>query len=229
VNKILPGTIGLLGGTFNPVHTGHLRLAIEVREALALSRIDFLPAKSPPHKRHDNLLDYRLRMQMVCNATAQVDGLGACAIEGDLPEPSYSLLTIQHLQTHNPNTCYAFILGSSDLLTLPQWYQGLQIPYTVDLIVAGREGLDNSAMFLFLRQHWDYAYLADDVLAITGGRRIFFVSIPRIDISATLIRKKFCQNQEVFGLVPENVRQCMLENKSKIQQCWSVYNHRENV
>lgn len=222
MNKTLQGVVGLLGGTFNPVHIGHLRMAIEVRETLGLDRIDFLPAKSPPHKEHQDILDYDLRLNMVADAIAGINGLGLCAIESELPVPSYSWATIKRLQDRDAKTRYAFVLGSSDLLTLLEWHQGRQIPFLTDLIVVGRERVDNVAVFAFLQQHWESTYISENVLGIKNGRTVFFIDIPRMDVSATLIREKFCQNQEIAGLVPDVVRMYMLCNKEGIQQRWSV-------
>lgn len=218
--KKLQGAVGLLGGTFNPVHNGHLRMALEVREALDLARVDFLPAKSPAHKAGDNLLDYSLRLRMIADAISGVDGLGICTIEGQLPEPSYSLVTLMHLQNIEPKVPYAFVLGSNDLLTLLQWHQGRQIPYITDLIVVGRAGVDQQAVYEFLDQHWDCERVSDHMFHVQGGRRIFFVPIPRLDISSSLVRKKICLGQEIFGLVPDLVRQCLLARLNSIQNCW---------
>lgn len=220
--SLLEGSVGLLGGTFNPIHVGHLRMAIEVRESLGLERVDLVPAKVPPHKTGHDLLDYGLRLELAREAVENVNGLGVCAIEGDLPEPSYSHATLERLQTLSPDTNYVFLLGGGDLLTLPQWRRGLEIPCMTDMAVVERDDVGWSALALFLRRHWECEQLADNVFRLRGGRRIFFVPIPRMDISASLVRKRFCQGREIRGLVPDAVWRRMKAGPDLFRQRWSL-------
>lgn len=215
------GAIGILGGSFNPVHNGHLRMAIEAREALGLSRVELLPAKVPPHKGESGLLQFELRLSLLRDAVQGVAGLGVCALEGEMPVPSYSFATLARLRELHPAGAFVFVLGSTDFLTLPQWHRGLELPLVTDLAVVDRLGLGQEAVDGFLDTHWDWSAEEDGVRRIAGGRRIVLAPMARLDISASMVRKKFCAGLEISGLVPEAVRGRMLADPHLFKDCWN--------
>lgn len=216
------GSVGILGGSFNPVHNGHLRLAIEVRETLGLARVDLLPARVPPHKIDAGLLDFELRLELVGLAVAAVPGLGVCALEGEMPVPSYSYATLNRLRETQPDTNHVFILGGTDLLTLPEWHRGLEIPLLTDLAVALRGDTDTADLEGFLAAHWDARSDGPGVFRIAGGGRVAFVTAPRLDISSSLVRDKFLHGRELCALVPDRVRQRMLAAARHFADRWSA-------
>lgn len=215
----LRGSVGILGGSFNPVHNGHVRMAVEVRETLGLSRVDFLPAQVPPHKSVSGLLDFSLRLELLLLAVRGIDGLAVSALEGDLPVPSYSYSTLEYLQRAHPEVNYAFIMGSGDFLTLPSWYRGLELPLLSDIIVVQRQDVELEAVDRFLDEHWQWTDAGHGVRRMPSGRRVFLISIPRLEISASLVRERFLAGRELAGLVPQNVRQRMLGD-SAFAACW---------
>ncbi len=216
----LAGSSGILGGTFNPVHNGHLRMALEAREALGLSRVDLMPARVPPHKGAAGLLDFATRLALLREAVEGVDGLGVSDLEGDMPAPSYSHVTLSHLQEMSPGENRVFVLGSTDLLTLPEWHRGLELPLLTDMAVVDRLGLGLDTVDRFLDTHWKWKEEGPALRRIEGGRRIAFVPMPRLDISASMVRDKFCAGLETSGLVPEAVRRRMREEPRAFLDCW---------
>jgi len=222
VSSPFAGSTGILGGSFNPVHNGHLRMAIEAREALGLKRVDLLPAKVPPHKGEAGLLDFGLRLSMLRMAVQDVEGLGVCALEGEMPVPSYSYSTLARLRETDQATNFVFVLGSTDFLTLPQWHRGIELPLVNDIAVVDRLGLGQDAVDACLDAHWDWFAESGGVRRIAGGRRVVLVPMARLDISASMVRKKFCAGLEPSGLVPEAVRGRMLAEPRFFKDCWNL-------
>ncbi|GAB6112424.1 nicotinate-nicotinamide nucleotide adenylyltransferase [Desulfomicrobium salsuginis] len=216
----LAGSVGILGGTFNPVHNGHLRMALEAREALGLARVDLMPARIPPHKGEVGLLDFDTRLGLLREAVEGVDGLGASDFEGGMPVPSYSFATLTRLRELAPNVNHVFILGSTDLLTLPEWHRGLELPLLADLAVVDRMGIGLDRVDGFLDEHWRFEKEGPGLRRIAGGRLVAFVSMPRQDISASMVRDKFCAGLETSGLVPEAVRRRLRGEPRVFLDCW---------
>jgi nicotinate-nucleotide adenylyltransferase len=214
--------VGILGGSFNPVHNGHLRMAIEARETLDLARVDLLPAKVPPHKGASGLLDFDLRLALLRLAVDGVSGLDVCALEGEMPVPSYSHATLTRLQELFPDTGFVFVLGSTDFLTLPDWRKGLELPLLSDIAVVDRLGLGQDEVDRFLDTHWDWRKEGSGVRRIAGGRRVVLATMARLDVSASLVREKFCAGLEISGLVPDAVRERMLAEPHVFMDCWNL-------
>jgi nicotinate-nucleotide adenylyltransferase len=214
--------VGILGGSFNPVHNGHLRMAIEAREALDLARVDLLPAKVPPHKGEAGLLDFGLRLTLLRLAVDGVSGLDVCGLEGEMPVPSYSHATLTRLGELFPATGFVFVLGSTDFLTLPDWHKGLELPLMTDIAVVDRLGLGQEAVDRFLDEHWEWSVEGPGVRRIAGGRRVVLATMARLDVSASLVREKFCAGLEVSGLVPDAVRERMLAEPQVFRDCWNL-------
>lgn len=221
-DQVLVGAVGIFGGSFNPIHNGHLRMAIETREALNLSRVDFTPAHVPPHKSELGLLPFALRLELTREAVAGVEGLGVSSIEAEVDGPSYSFETMARLRAAAPAARFAFIMGSTDFLTLPEWHRGLELPLTTDIVVADRIGLDLPAVDRFLGAHWTWSEEGARVRRISGGQRVVFLPIPRLDISASLVREKFLQGRDVSALVPEAVRRRMHAEPHLFHHFWTI-------
>ncbi len=103
--------IGILGGSFNPVHNGHVRMAIEVLERLSLDRVELVPAKQPPHKQEGDILPFDLRLELVNQAIDGVPGLGSNPLEGEREGPSYTCDTLNCYRTEQPDSDFFFIVG----------------------------------------------------------------------------------------------------------------------
>jgi nicotinate-nucleotide adenylyltransferase len=113
--------LGILGGTFNPIHLGHVVLAEAFRERLVLDRVLFVPAGTPPHKTSNGLVPALHRYTMVSLALAGHPGLVACPIELERAGPSYSVDPVEALASKRPGARLFFLMGSDTFLDLPTW------------------------------------------------------------------------------------------------------------
>ena len=138
--------IGILGGSFNPVHIGHLRLALEVLEApvAALEYVELLPCAEPPHKPREGILPFELRSALLEVAGRRIPRLRVNRLEGMRSGPSYTWDTLTAYAAQYPGQRPVFILGGEDFATLPQWFRGLELPQLADFVVVPRAGTERS-------------------------------------------------------------------------------------
>ncbi|MDR2550911.1 MAG: nicotinate (nicotinamide) nucleotide adenylyltransferase [Desulfobulbus sp.] len=141
--------IGLFGGTFDPVHQGHIELALHVLARCRLDRLLFIPALLPPHKQQP-VASFAHRAGMIEAALAdcrQTDGRVRCSrIEERLPAPSYTLNTVRALISEEAGCRYSLVIGADSLLDLPHWHRIDELLQTVDLIVVKRDEIDRAAV-----------------------------------------------------------------------------------
>lgn len=131
-----PGArVGLLGGTFNPVHAGHIRHALEVGEALNLERVLLTPAAVPPHKAAAGLLPFALRVELARAAARGASRLGVNTLEGELDGPSYTFVSLRAWRERHPGVTPFFLMGVEDFAALRSWHRGLELPGLARLVV----------------------------------------------------------------------------------------------
>ncbi len=215
---------GIFGGTFNPVHVGHVRAAIEVAETLGLAAVEFVPAARPPHKSGEPMLDFALRLLLCQRAVEGVPGLSVNAMEAERPGPSYTCETLAALGRTRLTEDFCFIMGMGDLLNLPQWKEGLGLGRLAHLAVHAREGLELEAFTGFLRENasaMDAAPTPDPaVWTLPGGRRLTYVPITRLDVSASDIRERWRQGKRIHGLVSEAVLRELKQHAAALEAGW---------
>jgi nicotinate-nucleotide adenylyltransferase len=132
--------LGILGGTFNPIHLGHLVLAEALRDRLALDRVLFVPAGTPPHKPAGGLVAGLHRYAMVSLAVAGHPAFVACPVEVERPGPSYSADTVERLAGDWPGARLFFLMGSDTFLDLPTWRTPERLGVFATLAVGYRAG-----------------------------------------------------------------------------------------
>ena len=135
-----PQSIGLFGGTFDPVHSGHLALAAHVLDRCGLDRLLFIPAPEPPHKRRPEA-SFAHRTAMLEAALAdcpQHRRMAVSLIEAELPTPSYTIRTVEALMARHGRSRFVLIVGADSLLDLPHWHRGAELLARVSLIVVRR-------------------------------------------------------------------------------------------
>lgn len=216
---MLGGTgIAILGGSFNPVHIGHLRLAIEVYENLQVQRVDLVPAFFPPHKREADMLPFALRVEMLQAAVNGIAGLTVNALEGERPGPSYTWDTLGLYAENNPGTPLSFILSMQDLATLPFWRNGPEIVNRASLLVAPRAGENEAEFQAVVSDIWgECAVLpppagcvaAYTVRTLTGKGSVALLKWSVLNISSSAIRLRRQVGADIRFLVPEAVLQIM--------------------
>lgn len=204
--------MGLLGGTFDPIHHGHLRLAIEVYERLDLAEVRFIPAAQPP-LREQPRVHAPLRLDMVQRAIAGVAGLCVDDRELQRPGPSYMVDTLQSLRTEYSTQPLGLILGMDAFLKLPQWYQWEKLITLAHLLVVHRPGQilpEIHGMNNFLNTH--RVHHSEELVKQRDGF-IFIVEIPALDISATQIRRLLASGKNPRYLLPSAVLEMIYQHK----------------
>jgi nicotinate-nucleotide adenylyltransferase len=186
--------VGVFGGTFDPIHWGHLVLAEEAMLAAGLDRILFVPSGLPPHKIDRVLTPCVHRLAMVRLAVAGVTGFEVSEAEADEDRPHYTLDTLTRLAGERPRDEMSFLLGSDSLLEMRSWRDPEGIVHLCPLVVLPRPGFDAAAA--------NPAFTAR--LTLVGG-----VSV---SISSTLVRQRLAGGAPVRFLVPEPVREYIRRN-----------------
>lgn len=212
--------IGILGGSFNPVHSGHIRMGIEVLERLSLDKVEFVPAKQPPHKEGADILPFEFRLELVEQAIKGIPGLGTNPLEGKRPGPSFTCDTLHCYRTEQPETEFSFILGASTFLELPKWRHGMEIPDLASLVVVNRwEAADEVADFV--GAHWPEAKQRETgVWAFPEGHTIRLLDIPRLDIKGGQVRRRWLERRNLRFLVPPGVEQMLDERAREVEEYW---------
>ena len=204
-------TIGILGGTFDPIHYGHLRFAADVRAALDLAYVLIIPAGNPPH-RSAPVASAEARLAMAELGCAQFPGLIADGREVRRSGPSYTVTTLQSLHAEDPSRPLALLLGNDAVKGLTSWHRWELLPTLAHFIVADRPGVDFDAQSLAepLRTQYQRRLTTDQSrLARTLAGAIFRVPITPQPISATAIRAALARGaagrDEIAGLLPAAV------------------------
>jgi nicotinate-nucleotide adenylyltransferase len=216
--------IGILGGSFNPPHIGHLRVAFEVLEQLELTWLDFVPASVPPHKTTQGLLPFSLRAHLVRECVRTIDGMRVNELEADRRGPSYTYDTLKAYGSAGTKTELFFIMGSEDLIHIGSWYRGKDLPALTHLVLVGRGGLDRTAADELIREFWPGSRMNQGRWTLPGTNKdIFFLEMNRLDISSSLIRDKWAKGQSIAYLVPEPVEAYLCEHRTRISMIWKEH------
>lgn len=202
--------IGLLGGTFNPVHWGHVRAALEIRRRFRLEKVLFIPAAIPPHKRPAGMASPDDRLRMVGLACRGRKGLSSSPIEIEAGGTSYSVLTLDKIRKHFAGGAVFFILGADAFLEIGTWRDYRRVLDQCHFIVISRPGTDLAGAKNVLR-----GSLARRMVELSWGEsvpeplpsrpRIFLVPVAGWDISSTDIRRRASRREPLTGLVPPAV------------------------
>jgi len=211
-----PRRIGILGGTFNPIHLGHLRSAEEVREHQGLDQILFIPSATPPHKRGNGLVAATHRLAMVKLAIADNPYFRASPIEILRRGRSYSVDTLRLLRTRMPDTEFAFIMGIDAFRELATWKDYATIFALCNLIVTSRPPVEETALRAALpvavRRQFCYRGSQFELEHRTGNR-VIFERITGLDISASAIRRRLSRGSSIRYLVPPSVERYIARHR----------------
>ena len=184
--------IGILGGTFNPPHLGHLVVAQEAHRELDLDQVLFIPAATPPHKPVEDEPGATHRLELCRLAVGDDDRFGVSDIELQRDGPSYTVDTLHVLRTHAPSDDLFLILGGDIAAGLPRWHEPERVLELATVAIAKRRGTSRSTV--------------DEALAqLKGGERARFFEMPRIGISSTMVRRRVRAGQPIRYFVPDGV------------------------
>jgi nicotinate-nucleotide adenylyltransferase len=212
--------LGVMGGTFNPIHYGHLAAANEVREAFALDQILFIPAASPPHKDQADVIASRHRWVMTVLATISRPDFVVSAIEIDRPGASYSVETIAQLkQEYEGRATIYFILGIDAFVDIASWWQPDVLLQSCHTIVTHRPGFRLREAVIgplqrLMEMHprvriepiEERSGSLPSIYSVGGTPyQVFLQDIAALDISSTHIRQRIKNGQSIGFLLPESV------------------------
>ncbi len=195
-----PRRFGLLGGTFDPPHIGHLALAQEVYARLGLDRVWFLPAGAPPHKQGQPISAAQQRRAMVERAIAGDDRFALSAIELDRPGPSYTVETLRQLRVEwGGETQITFIVGWDMLAYLPQWHDAPGVLAALDQLAAvHRPG--------FVAEDEAQRQLAQLEAQLPGLRaKLRLLPAPQLEVASAELRERVATGLPIRYLVPDAV------------------------
>lgn len=228
----------LLGGSFNPPHSGHLRMLLEAKEALCPKQTLLLPCAVPPHKTSSNLLPFELRCRMLRAALADMGSpadISVSQLEQERDGPSYTADTVRILAERYPELRLAFLLGNDDFQNMGRWPRSQAIPNFADLIVLPR-GLggpeQEAASFAdACKRLWPEAEAepspCDGSIAsyalhpLSGGGRFILLPQPKLEISSSLVRQRWLAGRSIDFLVPRGVAELIREQEKQIKAVWS--------
>jgi nicotinate (nicotinamide) nucleotide adenylyltransferase len=187
--------IGLFGGSFDPIHRGHIEPVQEARRALGLDRVIYLPTAVPPHKPGRLLAPAHARYTMVELALLQEPGLYASMHELTLGRPAYTAETVEHFRQAMPEADLHLLIGGDSFADLDHWFRWREIASAVRLVVLARPG-------------WSLAdaSLPPELVELARGERVDFVTQRPVDISSTRLRELFSRGETPpTGSVPDLV------------------------
>ena len=206
---IVPGSVGILGGTFDPIHHGHLVIAEEAREALGLERVLLVPAAEPPHKPDSVVTPAEHRLAMVELAVAGNPAFAVSGIEVERGGPSYTVETLETLLREGVSDPW-FILSAEALAGFPAWRRPDRILELCRLAVVPR-GNHDALDAAWVRGHFP-------------GRedRIAFLAGPLLPISGSVVRRRAAAGRSVRYLVPDAVARYITDHALYTEPAWRI-------
>lgn len=193
--------IGIMGGTFNPIHFGHLFLAENAYEQLGLDMVLFIPSKNPPHKNKPEDVTEQQRIDMIQLAIQENPHFELSTIEMEREGMTYTADTMMILKEQNPDTDYYFIIGADSLFLLHKWYQ----PQII---------FDNCTVVAANRDHGDQKALAEQVQLLKNEfhANIILIDMPTVQVSSCNIRERLAERKSIRYYLPNPVLEYIENN-----------------
>lgn len=194
--------VGIMGGTFNPVHFGHLFLAENAYEQLALDKVLFMPSKNPPHKHKPEDITQEQRVDMLRLAIQDNEHFELSTIELDREGMTYTADTLTDLSKQNTDVQYYFIEGADSLLSMHYWMRPQTVFDHCIVVAACRDNVDMEQLILqseYLKQNY--------------SAKIELINMPTIQISSSVIRDRVAANKSVRYYIPEAVNEYIISTK----------------
>jgi nicotinate-nucleotide adenylyltransferase len=189
-------SLGILGGTFNPPHRGHVALAKHARSELGLGHVVLMPAHSPPHKAVAGDPGPEQRLQMCRLAVAGETGLEVCSLEIKRGGPSYTVDSLRAIHESHPHTELTFIVGADMARTVSAWREPQALVELASLAVAEREDVGREAVLRALRPL---------------RAEVSFLEMPMVEISSSMVRERVAEDRPVDDLVGGAVAEYIAE------------------
>lgn len=211
--------VGLFGGSFNPLHFGHLRAADEVMEILDLDKVVFIPSSIHPIKNKKNIADAKYRLKMLELATRDTEEFEVSDVEMKRPGPSFTIDTLKHFKNNYKNYRMYFVLGTENLAKIDTWEDYKELFKYADFAVIRRPGFNfkniRDILPRSLAKEFTFSGKKDGktVYKHTSGNDLIFFQIKGIRISSTTLRKSVKNGKSIKYFVPDSVNKYILKNK----------------
>ena len=193
--------IAILGGSFNPVHYGHLKMAEAAMESSHFSKVLFIPTGTPYHKEQKDLLPFSDRLKLLELAIENCPDFDCSPIEGEREGNSYTFDTVRELLWQNPTESYSLLIGTDQFLTLRSWHKIAELGKLVDFYIANRNG--EMAFSTFQKEK--------EALEKEFSLHCKLFSMPAIDLSSTEIRNRLKEGKSIHGMLPKPVEEYILK------------------
>ncbi|MCI6431435.1 MAG: nicotinate-nucleotide adenylyltransferase [Oliverpabstia sp.] len=195
--------IGIMGGTFDPIHIGHLILGEKAYQQFGLEKIMFMPSGNPPHKQHrEGRATDEQRVEMVRRAIEDNPHFALSLEEMNADGYSYTYRTLERLKGQNPGVEYYFIIGADSLFDFDGWKEPGRICQAAKLLVAGRNHVEKPRLISQMK------YLGEKY-----NGEFFLLDIPNLDISSKMLRKWISESESILYYVPDSVYTYIKEQK----------------
>jgi nicotinate-nucleotide adenylyltransferase len=195
--------VGLLGGTFNPVHRGHIELGLKIREAFGLDHILYILSARPPHKKSRKIPDARVRFRMLKKALKPYPELVPCDLEIGRREPSWTVDTIAELKARFPGDRFYFITGSEGFLKIRTWKEYRRVLESVSFIIVVRRADHVQKVEAILREEEIPFTAGQKPIPTFPAAYVYQYPSPHLTLSSTLIRRRVRLHQDVTGMVDQ--------------------------
>ncbi len=186
--------LGLFGGTFDPIHLGHLLLAEQCREQCSLDEVWFLPSGTPPHKMRREITPGKVRAEMIELAISGHSPFRVCRDEIERDEVSYTFQTLHRLRDADPSRELYFLIGADSLWDLPTWREPAQVLHLATVVAVNRGGMP-------------LPEIPDITLRLNGAdaSRIMVIGMPDVQISSSDIRSRVREGKSIRYMTPRAV------------------------
>jgi nicotinate-nucleotide adenylyltransferase len=208
--------IGIFGGTFNPIHMAHLRIAEEIRDSFKLAKVVFVPAATPPHKPLAENLSFEKRLAMVRMAIAENPHFTFSDIEGKREGKSYSIDTIHMFRELHPEDEFYFIMGSDSFADFSTWKEYASIFTCCNIVAIMRPGTAvtslKDSLPVDIGNEFCY-HETEKRLVHKSGYSVYYIVGTQLDISSTSIREMTNEGRSIKYLVPDPVEHYIHEQR----------------
>jgi len=221
--------IAILGGTFNPVHIGHLRLALEISEALGGIQIELVPCAVAPHKNNSNILPFALRHAMLLASVKNLPNICVNDIENKRKGPSFTYDTLVEFKNKfsETKTEIFFCMGLGDFMMLETWHKGLELPSLAQLVIIPR-GTEKMADFSrTVQTFWPKSrkispkHPFTESFKLRHGENIHALALPRLELSSSFIRSRWRSEKSLAFLIPDQALELLRKHNEIVMRHWS--------
>ena len=194
--------IGIMGGTFNPIHKGHIKLAYAAYKELKLNKVWFMPSKNPPHKKKNDIASDYHRVNMIKLAIESYKEFELSEVELQREGTTYTADTLSYLKEIYPEHEFYFILGADSLINIEKWYKPEKLFELTSFIVASRDDVDKK----------DLDYHMEYLQNKYNNVKINILNMDKIKVSSTELRKKYRDYKNIRNdIIDEKVHQYIKE------------------